>query len=333
MIAPAEASFGRGFFSLFSINFSIEAGKMVKRKWKLTIVFLLLWIMLPVLLILAIQENGTLVFQKKDSLEESLPFIVAAYAEDDFHMETMKAMAVILRSNYTNMLEKGNITFSEIKETYVYIRKTDYIENQSKYEWAYEACQETKGEILTYEGDACYCPFFYLSSGMTRDAFSFFEESRYPYLIAVPSHKDEECDTYFSYYYFSIEDFEDENEMESEAFGEKNMDDTEEKNEDLILEEGREILQILEYDDAGYVTWIRVGEEIMGGEVFRKKYGLSSGCFSIEQENTQIRIICKGLGHGFGFSQYGANVMAQEGKDYQALLKHYFPNLVLENRV
>lgn len=329
MIAPAEASFGRGFFSLFFI----KAGKIVKRKWKLTIIFLLLWMMIPVLLILAMQESGTLVFQKKDSLEELLPFVVAAYVEEDYHMETVKAMAVILRSSYTNLLEVGNITFSEIKEAYVYIKKKDYIDNQSKYEWAFEACQETEGEILTYEGAACYCPFFYLSSGTTRDAFTFFEEGKYPYLISVPSHKDEECDTYLSYYYFSTEDFQGKNEMKQEAYAEKNMDDTGEKIEDLKPEEGKETLQVLEHDNAGYVTWIKVGEEVMGGEVFRKNYGLSSGCFSIEQEDSQIRIICKGAGHGFGFSQYGANAMAQEGKTYQDLLRHYFPNLLMEKRV
>ena len=31
-----------------------------------------------------------------------------------------------------------------------------------------------------------------------------------------------------------------------------------------------------------------------------------------------------GYGHGVGMSQWGANGMAKNGKDYEAILKHYY---------
>lgn len=307
---------------------------MVKSRWKITIIFCVLWIMLPILLILAIQEKGTLKLEKKDSLEDVLPFIIVGNMKEEFHVETVKAMAVILRSNYRKMLEDEKIMISDIKKKYTYLRKESYIKNQNIYELALLACQETQGEILTYENYVCYCPFFYLSSGITRDAFSFFEESEYPYLISVPSHRDEECDTYLSYHYFSAEEFDTERknraEQKEENKGESNEEEGKEKSMENV-DNGK--IQILETDKAGYVTWIKAGDEVMGGEAFRKRYGLPSSCFSVEQEENQIRIICRGIGHGFGFSQYGANVMAREGKDYRVLLKHYFPELSLEKSV
>ena len=34
--------------------------------------------------------------------------------------------------------------------------------------------------------------------------------------------------------------------------------------------------------------------------------------------------MCKGNGHGVGMSQWGANVMAKNGKKYDEILKHYY---------
>lgn len=269
---------------------------------KTIILFLLLWIVLPFLLILVFQENGTLSFEKEESIESYLPFVVAYSMNEDMHMETVKAQSVIMRSNLLGMMEAEEISMNEIKEKYAYFQKESYFKWKERYEQAAAACEETKGEVLKYQNKICYCPYFFNSNGVTRDAFSFFAESEYPYLISVPSHRDEECSTYLSYYYFNESDF------------------------------GSSI-SILEYDKAGYVTWVKIGDEVMGGEAFREVYGLPSSCFSIEQQEEQIRIICKGNGHGFGFSQYGANTMAMEGKDYAQLLKYYFPEVSLEKSV
>jgi len=51
----------------------------------------------------------------------------------------------------------------------------------------------------------------------------------------------------------------------------------------------------------------------------------------LEEAEEGIRIECKGIGHGFGFSQYGANAMAQEKMDYEDLLKYYFHNITIED--
>lgn len=39
--------------------------------------------------------------------------------------------------------------------------------------------------------------------------------------------------------------------------------------------------------------------------------------------------IGQGNGHGLGLSQWGAKGMADEGYDYQAILKHYYQNATI----
>lgn len=63
------------------------------------------------------------------------------------------------------------------------------------------------------------------------------------------------------------------------------------------------------------------------GEEFRTALGLKSSCFSIKEVDGQLRIVTKGLGHGFGLSMYGANELAKEGQNYRDILKYYYSDV------
>lgn len=327
---------------------------------------------MPFLMILAIQEEGTLVLRKDETIEDILPYLLAECTEEEFEMETIKAMAVIWRSNLLSLMEDKLISIEQIREDYVCWQQETYVNKKAWYTDVFEACKATKGEVLTYQGKVCYCPYFYASSGMTRDAFSFWEDERFSYMIAVPSYHDEEYESYRSYFYVSFEELRNviweyrENnkhgwevderrntlvkaeedivygiEMEENVNGAAQLENEAEANisgeiEKKVKENATDtaqMVEVLEVDEAGYVKWVKVADQIIGGDIFRYCLGLSSSCFSIEQKNDMFRILCKGRGHGFGFSQYGANVMAKEGKTYNNLLKHYFPELHIEKNV
>ena len=49
-----------------------------------------------------------------------------------------------------------------------------------------------------------------------------------------------------------------------------------------------------------------------------------SSDFEIVKEGNSYIFVTKGCGHGVGLSQYGAQGMAKEGYNYQAILKHYY---------
>ena len=59
--------------------------------------------------------------------------------------------------------------------------------------------------------------------------------------------------------------------------------------------------------------------------------GLSSADFTVQKLNGKIRFLCRGKGHGLGFSQYGGNELAKEGKNYKEILTAYFPEMNQEN--
>lgn len=329
---------------------------------KQIVAVLVIVLFLPLLLAFLIQGKQQVSFTGKEEVETYLPMMLAQVVEEDLDKETLKAQAVLVRSNATKALHEGNLNFSDLQKEY--LRNSRYQDKEflQFYETLAAACRETEGEMVFYQNQVCYCPYFAVSSGITRDAFENFTESRYPYLMPVPSHRDEESANYESIYYYEKEEFYEkvrklllvENRgadsgetisgestalqgsetsvMDSPETGEEAMDIAESgaKAMDSVGtgEEAMDI-QILEQDSAGYVKWLRIDEQQVGGEAFRKQLGLASACFSIEISETQARIICKGIGHGFGFSQYGANAMAIEGKNYRELIEYYFRDITI----
>ena len=74
---------------------------------------------------------------------------------------------------------------------------------------------------------------------------------------------------------------------------------------------------------------IQIGTHIYSGEEIRQALSLPSPSFTMEEREGKIRIICKGIGHGYGLSQYGADAMAREGKGAEEILKYYYQNIVI----
>lgn len=70
----------------------------------------------------------------------------------------------------------------------------------------------------------------------------------------------------------------------------------------------------------------------MTGEEFRNCLNLNSSCFYLKEVENKIRIVTKGLGHGLGLSQYGANELAKEGKTYQEILQYYYKDVSIEKK-
>mgnify|MGYP000485474346 FL=1 len=85
-----------------------------------------------------------------------------------------------------------------------------------------------------------------------------------------------------------------------------------------------ERIEIKSRDSAGYVTEILADGKVLEGEAFRKGMGLTSSNFTIQKSGKEIRFLCRGKGHGLGFSQYGGNEMAKESANAKEILQYYF---------
>ena len=88
--------------------------------------------------------------------------------------------------------------------------------------------------------------------------------------------------------------------------------------------------EVTKRDGAGYVVELKVGELVQSGEKFREEHGLASSSFELQSFSEVTRVICKGVGHGLGLSQYTANEMAKEGKNYQEILQYFYEGTSLQ---
>ncbi len=209
----------------------------------------------------------------------------------DSETEALKAQAVLVRTAvYKKIKETGSAVVLEdefwtLQEMKNQWGTAGYNKNYKKLEQAWES---TEGQVLLYEDELANAPFCKLSNGNTRDGKEVLGQE-YPYL------KIKECP-------LDIE--------AKEQFQTSVLDDFD--------------VEVTGTDSAGYVTTVRVGQETISGEEFRNTYELPSSSFTIQKYDGKVRIATRGVGHGLGLSQYTANEMAKEGKDYKAILNYFF---------
>ena len=271
---------------------------------------LILLIILPYIITICIQGesvsvsnrgNVPYVTVKLEDATKQIPLdeygigILAKEIDPTYELETMKAQAVLIRTSiYKEIQEKGSNT---ILETSYWTR------NQMETNWGVrefgeiykkinEAWQTTDGEVLMYEGKLILTPYHRLSNGKTRSGKEVFGNEEYPYL------KKKKCPA-----------------------------DIEAKGATTITMIQGTSMKVKERDSAKYVLSVACGKEIVTGEAFRKTHHIVSSCYSLEEGETQTKIIAKGIGHGLGMSQYTANEMAKDGKKYEEILDYFFENV------
>lgn len=253
-------------------------------------------------------------------LEEYLEGMLAATIPVEYHMETLKAQAVILRTFCVHHMEKqgGNkvIWDDNIKELYFSgqayekLWTEDIEEKRKKVE---QAVKETKGMILVCNGEIPELPFVRISNGQTRDISEYVVHmEKFDYMKNVSCPEDIMAEKYIQYMEMTVEEFQ---KKIKKLLKQKNVSPDK---------------MILYRDSAEYVKEVEVGGNIIDGETFKNALGLVSSCFYVEKIDHLIQIQTKGMGHGFGFSQYSANQMAENGKTYQYLLDYFFENIILE---
>ena len=69
---------------------------------------------------------------------------------------------------------------------------------------------------------------------------------------------------------------------------------------------------------------IKISDLEIKATELRRLTGIRSTNFRIEETKDNITFYTVGYGHGVGMSQYGANQMAKEGKNYEEIIKHYY---------
>lgn len=236
---------------------------------------------------------------KTMDLEKYLQGVLAAEMSEGFHIEALKAQAVAART-YTVSKLNANVHKGGADICTDSSHCQAYSENFSKNGKIEKAVKETKGKIATYGGVPIRAVFHSASCGFTENSLDVWG-GELPYLKSVKS-DDSLCPQYITTVVFK-------------------------KDELMDLLDIDKLSWEISRSKSGRVKEITIGGCTFKGTEIRNKLSLRSTCFNIEEKDENIIFTVKGYGHGVGMSQWGAEAMAREGKDYKKILKHYYQGI------
>jgi stage II sporulation protein D len=178
----------------------------------------------------------------------------------------------------------------------------------------------TAGEVLWYDGEPAATYYFANCGGTTEDGHYILgnDEERAPYLT---QHSDQYC----------VRD----------GGAEWHSEVSKRELQDALADDGIEIpgilrsVAILHRTPSGRVEFVRVvgsGSVTVPGVAFRAAVGrhigwdrLKSNLYDVSDRGDEIVFHGRGLGHGVGLCQIGAEVMGEEGRSYRQILSFYYP--------
>lgn len=248
-------------------------------------------------------------------LEEYILGVVAAEMPASFHEEALKAQAIAARSYAVYKMEHATKDYHIIAD----ISNQAYInQEQMKDKWKDEysfyygkvkkAVEDTKGLVMTYNDEVIEAFYFAMSNGSTEDSLLVFGSSK-DYLAVVDSSWDKDVNNFIVT-----------NKISKQSFCEKLN----------IVCDGIKVDNINK-SSSGRVNTIRINDKTFKGTEVRKLLDLRSTDFEINISE-KIEITTKGYGHGVGMSQYGANMMAKNGKNHEEILHHYYQNIEIVDK-
>jgi stage II sporulation protein D len=262
-----------------------------------------------------LDRKGT---QSSMDVEEYLPGVVAKQMPADYGKEALRAQAIIARTYiYGKMNGQNEIKESELHMEYLEQKQMEKIWGSESFVASYgaieEAVRSTAKMVMTYN-DALIDPLFHrASTGMTRTG-----DENHPYLQPAECKRDVEADGFLSAVELSKEDF----------AGKINQiaGDTPVKADQIPGS-----IQIISRDEGGYVSQIQIGTKTFTGEEIQHALALPSSAYSFEEYEGGVRIVCQGIGHGYGLSQFGAKCKAEDGWTAEKILPYFYKNIVISS--
>jgi len=242
-------------------------------------------------------------------LEEYLKGVVYAEMPSSFNIEALKAQAVAART-YTKFKMADSTHICDNPSHCQAWLENDYSEN---FEKVSKAVEETRGKTVSYMGETIEA-FFHSSSGGKTESSKDVWGKDIPYLVPVESpNEDKIMNTFFSEKEVTYKELKT---LINNYLG---------KNQ-VTTEKLKNKIKIISRTEGNRVNEIKIDKASLSGTSIRSILELRSANFDIELKEKSVVFKVKGYGHGVGMSQWGAEVMAREGKDYEEILKYYYPN-------
>lgn len=246
-------------------------------------------------------------------LENYIRGVVLAEMPASFEPEALKAQAIVARTYALKRLEEGSrhpkgAVCTDHTCCQAYLSDRDYLDqgrgDQSCIDKIARAVEETRGQVLTYEGALIEATYFSCSGGRTEDAEAVWG-TYVPYLQAVDSPGEEGAEAYRGQVYFTAAEF-------AAALGR------------TLTGTPSGWLGKVTYTDGGGVDTMYIGGICYEGTRLRTLLGLNSTVFTMTADSGGITVDMQGHGHRVGMSQYGADAMAVAGSTCEEILAYYY---------
>lgn len=290
-------------------------------------------------------------------VEKYLTSVISSEMSATASIEFLKAHAVISRSWLLAQMEKRQRHKSGNDSFFSFIKKDDEVicwydredhtifdvcaddhcqryqgVSKSRNTHAAEAIAQTRGQILTYNGEICDARFSKCCGGETEEFQYCWEDTPKPYLV---SFHDPYCNTGDKHILSQVlNDYDQETgnfyrwtveytrEQLSELVSRKLKEDFGEIQDMIPLERGKSG-RIWKLKIVGTKKTLTIGKELEIRRTLSETHLLSSA-FDVEQQGDRFILHGKGWGHGVGLCQVGAAVMGEQGKPYNEILLFYY---------
>lgn len=178
-----------------------------------------------------------------------------------------------------------------------------------------QAVRDTDGQIILYGGSPILAAFHSSSAGVTADSGDVWSSSL-PYLHSVETPEGEDSvPNYYSVSTFSPEEF---REIFLAAHGDADLSG-----------DPAEWFRDRTVNDSGRVEHMTIGGVSVKGTEVRQLFSLRSACFTVDTGEEGVAFRVTGFGHGVGMSQYGAELLARQGKTWQEIIHWYYADVTI----
>jgi len=232
-------------------------------------------------------------------------------------MEALKAQAVATRTYALYSINPAGKPYDMTNDIYsqVYGGK-----NSERYRTDL-AVDETRAQVLTYDGKIIPAYFHATCGGMTEDATELWKLKDIPPLRGVPCSFCQNSPHFYWKRNFRLREIQDALDLHGYKVG-------------AIKE-----ISIVDRDRSDRIEHLKIvqrnGQElVISGKDFRDLMGpnvIDSNNYTVTMRGYYVDINGKGWGHGVGMCQWGALGMAKQQFTYRQILAYYYPQSVLQD--
>lgn len=256
-------------------------------------------------------------------LENYVKGVLAGEMKNDWPLEALKAQAILARTFVLKFVQEKESQYpgadisTDIEEAQAY-------DASAVNERIQQAVEETRGLVLSCEGELPYAWFHAHSGGMTEYARAGLGWEKDEPAYTQPSRGTEPE---------QLSDAKENQQLQAAA--EWKADFTFAEWTAACQKQGVQVephagsqLQISQRGESGRAVTLEIDGQSVNATDLRLALGStkmrSTLLTSLKIENGKVHMAGKGYGHGVGMSQWGAYGMAQEGKSAEQIIKHYF---------